>query len=230
MLKAVVLDFDGVIVNSEPLHFRSFQHVVRELGLDLTWQQYVQKYIGYDNRDLFGTFLADAGRADLLEDEHRLAELCQRKGDAFEAAVEQGVPTTPGLAVFVDEVSANMPIAIASGASRRDIDLVLTRLGWLERFGVIVSADDVSRSKPDPETYRLAFEALARQNSGLGLRPSDCLAIEDTGAGIVSARGAGMMVLGLTHWSSADALQGAHHIAANFDNLTLSQLQQWFDD
>ena len=106
-------------------------------------------------------------------------------------------------------------------------------LGSLKRqdkFEVIVSADQVARSKPDPTTYRLAVQRLAELYPEHGLTPADCLAIEDTAAGIESARGAGLMTLGITTTGPASALSRAHRVEPGLQGVTLNQLNQWFGD
>lgn len=229
MLKAVIFDFDGVIVDSEPLHYRAFVRVIRGYGLELTWEQYIDEYIGYDDRDLFLTFLADSGRMNLIKEDHHLVNLSRQKAEAFEQIVAEGIEITPGLALFFDEVSQQMPTAIASGASRRDIEVVLSKLGWRDRFGMIVSADDVIKSKPNPQTYVLACEALARQHGELKIKPGECLGIEDTTAGLASARGAGLITLGLATRENANELKGADQVIKSFEGLSIAQLRQWFD-
>lgn len=123
-----------------------------------------------------------------------------------------------------------MPIAIASGATRLDIELMLEGLGLRERFELIVSANDVSVSKPHPQTYARAAEQLAAMHPGLGLRPGECLAIEDTAAGIESATGAGLLTLGLTTTGPAETLHRAMRVVPNLTGVTIDQLRRWYGD
>lgn len=225
MLKAIVFDFDGVIVDSEPLHYRAFLRVARGFGLDFSYDEYVQRYIGFDDRDAFRAMLVDARVTGQTPD---LALLCREKGDAFEEIVNQGVTSFPGVVEFIAHAADRLPVAIASGATRRDIDLVLAKLDLADRFELIVSADQVSKSKPHPQTYRLAVEGLAQRHAEAGLTAGSCLAIEDTAAGIESARGAGLWTLGVTTTGSAASLAQAHRVVAGLVGLNVPTLEAWF--
>ena len=229
MLKAIVFDFDGVIVDSEPMHFRAFARVIEAMGVTISYEEYLERYIGYDDRDLMRVCLEELSVSSQPPDPARMREMIDEKADVFEQILGEGIAMIPGAKSFIDEAAAQMPIAISSGASRQDIDLILNKLSMTQRFGTIVSADDVVRSKPNPQTYRLAVENLAGKHPDLDLQPDECLAIEDTTAGLESARGAGLMTLGLTTTGPASALMQAHRIAENFEGLTLSQLHEWFD-
>lgn len=228
MLKAIVFDFDGVIVDSERLHYEAFATVSRGFGLKFTYETYVQQYIGFDDRDGFRAMLSEQGKR---VDEHQISALCHQKGRCFEAIVAKGVQVYPGVLELIQCAAATMPLAIASGASRRDIELILNKLALCGRFDPIISADDVGRSKPDPETYVAAVLGLARQNPHLEIKPRQCLAIEDTSVGIVSARTAGLRTLGVAHTEPAEDLRvaEAEHVVNSFAEVHFDLLQGWFD-
>lgn len=226
MLKAIVFDFDGVVVDSEPLHYRAFIEVGRGIGVAFDYDYYLNHYIGYDDRDAFRAILSSAS---LPADDARIAGLCHQKKIAFENLVNQGAAAIPGAVQLIDEAHGQLPIAIGSGATSFDIELMLQALGRRESFDVIVSADHVTRSKPDPATYRMAAEQLAARHPELGLTPGECLAIEDTAAGIESARGAGLLTLGITTTGPASALTRAHRVEPGLQGVTLEKLREWFD-
>src|SRR5699024_9368515 len=117
---------------------------------------------------------------------------------------------------------------IASGATRADIQIILKKLNRQESFETIVTADDVERSKPDPKTYSLAVEKLAKLHPELNLKPQDCLAIEDTFAGLSSARDAGLKTIALTTTSPKDSLSIADKIVENPDELSIEKLKEIF--
>lgn len=231
MLRAIVFDFDGVLVDSEPLHFRAFERIAPRMGTTLDYEEYLASYIGFDDRDAVRELCRKSDRAMTEADLVRFREL---KQSAFDELVSAGVPMIAGARALVEASSAETVgegwsgIAIASGATRRDIELVLGPLGLRDRFRTIVSADDVAHSKPDPQTYRLAVERLAGMTAGRGLRPDECLAIEDTAAGLASARGAGLRTLGLTTTGPASALGEAERVVADLSGVTLGQLQRWY--
>ena len=226
MLKAIVFDFDGVVVDSEPVHYRAFMELGKGLGVAFDYQHYLQHYIGFDDRDAIRAMLVKAGMP--TEDGH-LAELCRQKQAVFEKLIGQGAAAIPGAVELIDEAYGQLPIAIGSGATTLDIELMLTGLERRDRFEVIVSADHVSRSKPDPATYRMAVEQLADKHPDLELTTGDCLAIEDTAAGIESARGAGLMTLGIATTGSASSLGRAQRVEPGLEGVTLAKLRQWFD-
>ncbi len=227
MLQAIVFDFDGVIVDSEPIHFRAFAELGRSIGYELDYPRYLRDFVGFDDRDGFRTMLEELGKP---ADDDRVAELCRRKQQIMLRLFEQGVPMIPGVRELIDQAHGHLPIAVASGATRMDIDTVLRGLGMTDRFEVIVTADDVARSKPDPQTYTLAVEQLAARHPDLGLRPGTCLAIEDTPFGIASARAAGLMTLGLATTGPADRLFDAHRVVDHLQAVDLDTLHHWFDD
>ncbi|MCC6579045.1 MAG: HAD family phosphatase [Phycisphaeraceae bacterium] len=231
MLQALVFDFDGVIVDSEPLHFRAFVETARPLGVSMTWEQYLKTFVGYDDRDAFRVMLGmKPGIPGNGEQERRIAELAKEKGRAFERQVRSGAHAIPGVLDLIRDARKHVPLAISSGATRADIDLVLGPLGLDDTFNPIVTADDVERSKPDPQCYALAVRKLAAMHPKLKLRPQDCLAIEDTAAGIAAARAAGLMTLGIGTTGALEALHEAHRAIPNLQGVTFDLLQQWFND
>lgn len=224
MLEAVIFDFDGVLVDSEPLHYQAFVLIARSLGIELTFEQYVQTYIGFDDRDAFRVMLEVVGQEPTAE---RVAELCDKKQPAFEmltsAAAKAGVIAVPGAVALLDAVIASgLKVAIASGATRADIDLMLSVLDRRDAFKVIVTADDVEYSKPDPASYAKAAAALE-------VDPSHCVAIEDTVAGLRSAKGAGLRTLAVTTTHEAEMLKAeAERVVETLEEVTPAALQQWF--
>ena len=203
-LTALLFDFDGVLVDSEPLHFAAFAEVADDLGVSLTYERYLETYIGFDDREAFETLLAEAGEPAYAA---RVARLTEEKAPRFArlaaAAAAADRLAFPGSVAFVrGAVAAEIPRAIASGATRADIVLMLGLIGLGDAFEIVVSADDVARSKPDPETFRLAAERI-------GVPPGACLAIEDTAAGLASATSAGMHTLGVTQSHDAATLRAA---------------------
>lgn len=214
--EAVIFDFDGVIVDTEPLHYAAFQRVLEPLGMHFTWQEYVETYIGFDDRDAFKHAFFLKGTTLSREELYRLI---QQKAAFFEEVIGSGVSAYPGVLDLLFRLHAQkLPLALCSGALRSDIDPILTMLGISDYFDVIVTADDVAVSKPDPECYQLAFQRLqtAHQNS---LSKDKTIAIEDTPAGISSAISAGLMVCAVTNSYPAARLDQATFIADSLSSL-----------
>lgn len=214
--EAVIFDFDGVIVDTEPLHYAAFQRVLEPLGLHFTWEEYVETYIGFDDRDAFRHAFSSKGTVLGQDELHRLIE---QKAAFFEEVIGAGVSAYPGVLDLISHLHADgFPLAICSGALRSDIDPILCMLGISDYFDVIVSADDVAASKPDPECYQIAFQRLqsARQN---GFSKDATIAIEDTPAGISSARAAGLMVCAVTNSYPAARLGQATFVTESLSEL-----------
>ena len=227
MLKAIVFDFDGVIVDSEPMHYQAFAAVAGDLGIQFTYADYAAQYIGFDDRDAFAAMLKI--HLDATSDRPPLEQLIRRKAEHFETLVAKGTSVYPATVKLILAAAGKLPLAIASGAGRRDIDLILEPLRLRDPFDVIVSADDVRRSKPDPETYVRAVHELAGLHRGLDLAPADCLAIEDTTSGIDAALEAGLWTLAVAHTTAAEHLGAAHRVVQNLDGLTLQTLRYWHE-
>ena len=235
MLKAIVFDFDGIVVDSERLHYQAFMDAARPLDIRMSYDQYVDQLIGYDDRDAFRVMLATIQGADLTDgpeaykgDDRAVAQLKTEKASAFQRLVAGGIEPIPGAVELIQQASPQMPLAISSGATRRDIDLMLSVIGLADSFSAIVSADDVARSKPDPQSYVMAVQALAARHSDLDLQAAQCLAIEDTAAGIEAARAAGLWTLGVTTTSPMTRLHRAHRAIESMVELTIDQLSRWF--
>lgn len=221
-LKAVIFDFDGVIVDSEPLHYRAFQEVLKPEGIQFSFSEYMDYYIGFDDRDAFKEAFKLAGK-DLGES--GLSGLIRSKSITFEAIVRKGIKAFPGAKTLVrDLASRGIPLAIASGALKDEIILILEKLSLISFFKTIVSADQVKKSKPDPETYVVALQKLREQLNDRELNPALCVAIEDTPAGIKSARGAGLKVIAVGHSYGLEDLEEADHAVKNLEEITLSSL------
>ena len=220
---AVIFDFDGIIVDSEPLHYRAFLEVLEPFGIACSWEEYLAHYMGYDDRDAFRAFFHTRGETLAPS---RLKELIQRKAGAFRAAVARGVTPYPGVVALVRSLAQSLPVGLCSGALRDDITPILHQLDLIDAFRIIVAADDVSVSKPDPASYRLALRRLAETVPARQLPPAATLAIEDTPAGIASARGAGLTVLAVANsYPSAKLEREGCTVSETLQGMTLETLQ-----
>jgi beta-phosphoglucomutase len=221
-LQAVIFDFDGVIADSEPLHFRAFQQALAEDGHELTPKVYYSRYLGYDDVGAFQAYAEDHG---LPMDPARLAELVARKGGKLQALLTGSSVLFPGAVDFVRAAAGAVPIAIASGALRHEIEEVVEAAGVAHLFTTIVASGDTPESKPSPAPYRLAFERL-RDATGSPLDPRRCVAIEDSRWGLESARGAGLRCVAVTNSYPADELTGAELVVGSLQTLTLDALDR----
>jgi HAD superfamily hydrolase (TIGR01509 family) len=209
MIRAVIFDFNGVLVDDEQVHFELFREVLAEEGIDLSERDYHEVYLGYDDRGCFEAALANASQA---VDRPRVDELIVRKAARYEDRAEAGLRFFPGARECLRRLSDRWPLAICSGALRPEIEFALRRMGVRDRISSIVSAEDTTRCKPDPEGYLLALAAL-RGRVGSELDAGACLVIEDSLAGIESARAAGMRAVGVPHTYRPEELTEAGALA-----------------
>jgi beta-phosphoglucomutase len=220
-LRAVIFDFDGVIVDSEPLHFRALRAALLPEGIEITGEEYVRSYLAYDDREAIRRALQQHG---LPADPELMDRVEARKVDAFAASLHE-IPVFDGARELVRALAAEMPVAIASGARRDEIEAALSSLGLRDAFRAIVAAEDAPRTKPDPAPYLEAARRLAEWAPGLA--PADCVVFEDSMAGVDAALGAGMKVVGVAHSYPAVELRAAHRVVdslAGFDAASLRGL------
>jgi beta-phosphoglucomutase len=216
MIRAVVFDFDGVIANSEPLHFRAYRDVLAERDLTLTEAAYYERYLGYDDIGAFRAIAADSG---VTLDEEAVGGLVARKAERLEALERDGSVLFPGARAAIQRIAAVWPTAIASGALKPEILRVLDHEQLRGFFPIVVSAEDTAASKPDPAPY---LRAVALLGAGIEqLHPSECLAIEDSRWGLVSARGAGLRTVAITHtYPASELAEAADAVIAHLDQFT----------
>ncbi len=215
---AVIFDFNGVLVDDEAIHFVLFREVLAQEGVVITERDYHERYLGYDDRGCFQAALVDAGQS---TDRAKLDQLIAQKARRYVEVAGQGVRFFPEAAETLRVVAARWPVAICSGALRPEIEDALRRLGQFDNITAIISAEDTEKGKPDPEGYQLALAALrartcnghnlttSRPKTQLNLDAINCLVIEDSLAGIVSAKGAGMRAVGVPNTYTADQLRDA---------------------
>jgi len=215
--ESVIFDFDGVIADTEPLHYKAFQEILAPLGLEFTWEKYCNTYMGFDDRDAFREAF-NAGARPLPAEE--LDHLIQVKAGLFQKIVCGGVTAYPGVIELIEQLhTAKTPIALCSGALRSDIEPILEQLSICSRFSCMVTAEDVPHSKPDPASYRLAFQMLKERYPEASLSANRCCAIEDTPAGIASAKGAGLQVIAVLNSYPADKLLQADLVIRSLEEL-----------
>jgi len=184
MAKAVIFDFDGVIVDSEPLHYRTFSEALAPLGVSIERASWYRDFAGTGSRAIIERLLEENGiKADV-------EALIERRKSLFAGYAGKGaLRPTSGLRVFLRRIrSAGMKTAVASGGHRDNIEQILTGLGLLSQFDAIVGFEDVRNRKPHPEI----FLAAARR---LSVEPGDCIVIEDSVPGCEAAGRAGMRLV-----------------------------------
>lgn len=215
MFKAILFDFNGLIVDDEPIHFECFKRVLLDEEIDLTEEAYWKDYLGFDDKGLFEAVFSDNQKKITPK---KLADLIRKKNDVYIPIIEQKLPLFPGVDSFIREVAKTYDMAVVSGALRNEIDCVL-KAGKLDSyFPIIISANDTKRGKPDPEGFVMGLTRLKKKNPEV--RPENCLVLEDSHAGIEAAHRAGMKVVALPHSYPKEELSGkADFVAADFDEV-----------
>ena len=205
-IQAVLFDFDGVLVDSEPIRFKTGARALEEIGVSLTWDRFMRFWLGRTDaaglRDLLGDrFEADGQR------------VVTRRNALYEERLDE-VPAFPDTVRLMERVPDGTKLAVATGSRRMEVDRILTRLGLVSRFHAIVTAENYARAKPAPDP----FLAAARR---VHLPPASCLVIEDSLAGITAAHAAEMRVVAVDRGRGAAGLDQADWIVANLDGLTI---------
>jgi HAD superfamily hydrolase (TIGR01509 family) len=197
-IRAFLFDFDGLLADSEPLHLAGFRAVAAPWGVRLDDETYYREFVGYDDRDGFRALWRSEG---LPEPDHVfLADLIARKAAHVETLMQTAMPSRPGAVAFARAACAGWAAGVCSGALRREIELGLRGLGLDDLLIDRVTADDVARSKPDPEGYLALIGLLGARLQAAGeppLTPRQCVALEDTRHGLESARAAGVFAVGV---------------------------------
>ncbi len=212
-MPAILFDFDGVLVDSEPSHQAALRAALETVGLSFSNQDFRGRFLGCADSAIIAQVAADHHRT-LSPEEH--AAVRSAKWQHFQRLVVTGqVPTYHATAELLKSAQAAGPVAICSGALRQEIDLILRRLALT--VPVIVSADDTPLSKPDPAPYR-------RVAGALGMAPHECVTIEDTAKGVRSARLAGCLVVGVCHAMTAEELSEADLVVRSTADLSVPRL------
>src|SRR5258706_11770703 len=211
---AVLFDFDGVIVNSEPLHFHAFHEVLAAERIDLTEQEYYQELIGFDDKGAFRHVFEKHGRP---LDPKTFLRVMTYKSEAMMALIhDRKYHALPGVEEFVRALWRTYPLAICSGALREESEAMLEGINLRDCFRVIVAAEDGTVGKPDPQGYLQTTKLLAEQLK-TPLTPADCLIVEDAPTVIRSTRAVGFRVLGVATSYPLEKLSDAHYAVDSLD-------------
>lgn len=207
-VRAVIFDFDGVLVDSEPIRFKAGSQALEEIGVCLTWDRFIRFWLGRTD---------DAGLRDLLGDRFDAdgQRVVARRNGLYEERLDE-VAAFPDSLRLVRRVPDGMRLALATGSRRMEVERILTRLGLFRRFHAILTAEDYARAKPAPDPFLVAARSL-------DVPPASCVVIEDSLAGVTAARAAGIPVVAVDRGRGAVGLGQAMWTVASLDELIFSQ-------
>lgn len=228
-LKAILFDFNGIIINDESIHEALIEQLMIEENMRLQPGEFRQICLGRSDRCCLTDLLQRRGR---YLSHQEITELLQKKSQAYQELLQsrEELPIYPGLYELINYLQEkDLKLAIVSGALRAEIEWVLTSLNLLPAFSVIVSGDDLETSKPDPQGYLLTVERLQHLYPQLHLLPGDCLALEDSHPGIQAAHAAKIPVVGVAHTYPLHLLQRwATWSVDSFADLEWERLESFF--
>ncbi len=176
-VRAVIFDFNGTLSDDEPILCEIFMHLFAEHGKPMSAQEYFDRLVGLSDPEIVRAWLGD--------DDPDVESVIEERTRRYRDAVADGSSVHEHVREAVRFAASRVPLAICSGAARAEIEPVVDAAGLAACFETIVSSDDVAHGKPDPEGYAKALAAL-------DVDPADSLVVEDTEAGIASARAAGV--------------------------------------
>ena len=223
MLRAVIFDFDGVIADSEFLHYKALNKVFNLHGVHIPKDIHWEKYLGYSDVDNIQAVSEDY---DMNLSARQVQDLARQKTDFFNELVRVETAILDGVESFIELLRRHqIRRAVCSGAIRSDIEQMLAGSDLMDAFEVIITAEDVDKGKPDPQGYLLALETL-NQDEATPITPDGGVVIEDSHWGLAAAAAAGMHPVAVTNTYPAEQLRDkAEQIITRLDELTLEELQ-----
>ncbi|MDX1644915.1 MAG: HAD family phosphatase [Thermoanaerobaculia bacterium] len=229
MLRAILFDFNGILVDDEPIHHQLVLQVLAEEGLELGADEYRARFVGLSDRACFAAAMRAAG---VEPDPTAVVRLVARKASYYQEVMRrQGFPFFPGAVALVRQAGeAGCMLGVVSGALREEVEGALEQAGIRDRFKTLIAAEDVARGKPDPEGYRRAvgeLNSLPPLPQRL-IHPHEVLAIEDSPRGLRAAASAGLVSLGIAQTFSRRELDMADHVAEGLGGLTFTDLQRLY--
>jgi HAD superfamily hydrolase (TIGR01509 family) len=228
-LKAVFFDFNGVIIKDEPIHLKLIDEILIQENLQPQKREEQQRCLGRRDRAYFQELLQNRGRVVTQE---YLLELLKRKAQDYVQELEQleKLPLYSGVQDLIFQArSQNIKLGIVSGALHQEIETVLKKAQLFNYFHIIVSGEEISTNKPQPEGYLLAVEKLNQAYPELNLQNQECLAVENTPEGIQAAKRAQMQVLGVANTYPFQMIQRQANWTVDYLNeVELERVQEVF--
>ena len=211
----VIFDIDGVLIDSAGPHFESWRQLVQEYDGSVTEEQFASTF-GRTNSDIIPILFGEVS-------ENRMRTLGDRKEEIYRKLIRAAPPLIDGAPELIRVLhEAGVLLAVGSSGPRENVELVMEALGARDLMSAMVSADDVTRGKPDPQVFAIACERL-------GLEPARCVVVEDAPAGIEAARAAGARSVAVLMHHPAESFEQADRIVDRLADLSVQQLVSLVD-
>ena len=229
MIEAILLDFNGVIIDDERIQMKAYQEVFADQDIDLTEADYFE-CLGMSDRVFVQTIFEKSGKTPV--EEEILAATMEKTGK-WKLAVDKAIPLFEGVEDFIKRMKNEFTLGLVSMACREEIDHILNATRLRGYFDAIVSSDDVTTTKPDPACYREGFRRadLAGVRSGKSpITRRQCVVIEDSPAGVLSAKRARLKALGVSNTVESARLReaGADAVTSNLADWNAASFRRVF--
>ncbi len=229
MIKAILMDFNGIIINDERIQMQAYQEILKKEDIELTEDDYFSS-LGM-NHETFINKIYD--RACKTLEGNKSMEISTAKTNRWRDLVTEELPIFEGVENFVHKMSQEFALGIVSMSKREEIVYVLERANLARYFSAIISAEDVTECKPNPQCYRAGFRTLdawRTSHKHLPMTHEDCVVIEDSPAGVRAAKAADLYALGVTNTVSAEQLReaGADSVTKNLNDWMPATFRQVF--
>jgi HAD superfamily hydrolase (TIGR01509 family) len=213
MINAVIFDLDGVLIDSEPLHCKADTRLLRELGADPP-ANYFDRFTGWTDAAMWEAIKSDYHLTKSID------QLMKMQVPIKLNLLQEGdYKAIPGIAELLEEIKkAHLPIAIASSSPKLFIEAVVEKIGIGQYFNILLSGEEIERSKPEPDIFLKAAWLL-------NVNPSECLVVEDSKSGTIAAKKAGMKCIGYQNFNSGNQdLSNADFIVNDITEIDIKKM------
>jgi beta-phosphoglucomutase len=209
MITTVIFDMNGIIIDDEPLHERAFREtLLKPYGINLTSEEYKRHCMGKSDESGYKAIINTYNLKNI-----DFQELINKKSKIYWRLIQDNIQSFPGVIKLINHLNQNFTLALTTSATRNEAEMVLNYFGIKKNFKIIITAEDITKSKPDPEPYLITAKKLQEE-------PKCCLVVEDSKAGIQSAKKASMKCIAVTTTHKRSELQNADLIVDSFIEIT----------
>ncbi len=202
MIKAVIFDMDGVIINSTELDYQAWKQLFADYNLELSFDKY-KSLLGMKGTEIIDKYIPSVDKKDLLAVQNK------KENYLIESIQEKGIKAINNVIPFIKLIKEKYPLAIATSAPRNKLDAVLKCLDITKYFKVIITADLVNKGKPNPEIFLKAAKEL-------NFLPEECVVFEDAPKGVAAAKNGSMACIAITTTHDKEDLENADLIINDF--------------